>query len=447
MSGDRNFGMARLLHLAWPVVLSRAAQAVVGFCDALMVAPLGEDALAAATAGSLNVICMSMLPLGTAFIVQSYAAQMMGKHDVAGTRRFGWYGVLLAVVAGIVYAALIPAIGGLVGRLHYAPNVQGMMTEYIAIRFASIGAVVGIEAIGNWYGGLGNTRYQMAASLLMMVANVILNWMLIEGHWGAPALGVRGAAWASVFATVLGAALMLFLFVFRIGFAGRETLSLRASEFARMLRFGVPNGMNWFLEFSAFMFFINVVVADLGTATTAAMLAVIQVNSVSFMPAFGISSAGAILAGQAIGGGQAHEVGAILRRTLAAAASWQGGVGIVYLTCPAWLMGFFAPAEAGDFVRIGAILLALSAAWQLFDSAGMALSEILRSAGDTTFSLVARILVAWIVFVPLSYLFVTVYDGGAVAAMLAIIGYMALLAFVFWLRFRSGAWRDIRLTG
>src|SRR5690606_7666384 len=85
------------------------------------------------------------------------------------------------------------------------------------------------------------------------------------------------------------------------------------------------------------------------------------------------------------------------------------------LTCPAWLMGFFAPAEAGDFVRIGAILLALSAAWQLFDSAGMALSEILRSAGDTTFSLVARILVAWIVFVPLSYLFVTVYDGGASA--------------------------------
>src|SRR5690606_17040032 len=131
----------------------------------------------------------------------------------------------------------------------------------------------------------------MMASILMMFANIVLNWVLIEGHWGAPALGVQGAALASVIATALGFGLLLGLFLGRVGFTGPETLAFHGREFLRMLRFGLPNGLNWFLEFSAFMFFINVVVADLGTTTAAALLAVIQVNSVSFMPAFGISSA------------------------------------------------------------------------------------------------------------------------------------------------------------
>ena len=67
------------------------------------------------------------------------------------------------------------------------------------------------------------------------------------------------------------------------------------------MRFGLPNGLNWFLEFAAFQLFVNVVLASLGDTTVAALNAVIAVNSLAFMPAFGLASAGAILAGQAIG--------------------------------------------------------------------------------------------------------------------------------------------------
>ena len=103
---------------------------------------------------------------------------------------------------------------------------------------------------------------------------------------------------------------------------------LRGSEFLRMLRFGVPHGLNWFFEFSAFIVFLNVVVADLGTTVLAAMMVVFNINSVSFMPAFGLASAGAILSAQSIGNGKREEVASIAKTTVTAASIWQGLVGI-----------------------------------------------------------------------------------------------------------------------
>ena len=90
-----------LFTLAWPVILARAAQSVVGFTDAVFVASLGPDALAATGNGALNAFAVFMLPLGVAFIVQSFAAQLHGGGDVAKLRRYGWYGLGLAGLAQV----------------------------------------------------------------------------------------------------------------------------------------------------------------------------------------------------------------------------------------------------------------------------------------------------------------------------------------------------------
>ncbi|MGH1340727.1 MAG: MATE family efflux transporter [Nannocystales bacterium] len=455
MSRSR-FGYGALGRLAWPVVLSRSAQAVIGFSDALMTASLGEDALAATTAGSMNVMSLAILPIGTAFIVQSFASQLAGKGDVVGARRYGWYGLVLAALAGLVFAGVVPLVPGALSHLNYAPAVRAAMSDYLCVRLLSVAAIVGIEAIGNWYAGLGNTRYGMVAALLTMVCNVGLNWLLIEGNAGAPALGVTGAAWASVLASVVGFAVLLILFVARTGIPQPESPAPSTAadstlgEFWKMLRFGIPNGLNWFLEFAAFMFFVNVVVADLGTVATAALLATVQVNSLSFMPAFGLSSAGAILVGQAIGAEKQDEVPSILRRTLSTTCAWQLSVGVLYLLFPGPIMSLFSPDGAGDtaeIVIVGASALALSAAWQLFDAINMSVSEALRAAGDTAFSLYARLTVAWLLFVPGSYFAITVYGGGPSAAILAVVAYFAVLSAVMGWRFRTGRWRDIQLTG
>ena len=282
------------------MVLARSTQAVIGFCDALMIAPLGEDALAATTTGAMNAFSVAILPMGVVFIVQSFAAQLTGKGDLVGARRYAWYGLILSGVTALIGFAALPLIGPALGLMPFEAPVADLMTDYLVIRLLALGAMVGTEALGNWFGGLGNTRVQMIAGIVAMVVNVALNWVFIFGHLGAPALGVAGAALASAIASWLGFGVVAFAFARGWGGtrpAGGGALALRRSELMRVLRFGLPNGLNWFLEFAAFLLFINVVMADLGTTVLAAFMVVMSINSVSFMPAFGLSSSGAILVG------------------------------------------------------------------------------------------------------------------------------------------------------
>lgn len=447
-------GLTRtLLRLAWPIVLARSAQSVIGFSDALMTAPLGESALAAVTTGSLNFFAFVIFPMGLAYIVQSFAAQFKGRGDLPAARRYAHYGLFLAALFFVIGIGAVTVVDEFLALFPYTPEVRAPMRAYLAVRFTALGAVVATEVLGNWFGGLGNTRLQMIAGVVAMVFNVLLNYALIGGHWGAPALGITGAAWASVIATWAGLAVLLWAFVTHKVIGRVEgALNLNAKEFLRMLRFGVPHGFNWFLEFSAFWIFITVIVAKLGTVVLAAFMVVLQINSVSFMPAFGLSSAGAILAGQAIGEGQRDDVPRVLRRTLIITALWQGSVGLLYLLMPRLLISLFAPGNetAGSqatMIAVGRTMLALSAGWQLFDAAVISLGEILRAAGDTTWCLWARLVLAWAVFMPVAYYVVGVRDAGHVAAMYCLLGYVLLLAFVFAWRFRSGAWRSIDLTG
>ena len=439
-----------LLVLAWPVILARSSQSVIGFCDALMIAPLGEDALAATTTGAINVFSVIILPMGIAFIVQSFAAQFQGRGDLLGARRYAWYGLILGGIFLVLGAVSIPLVGPILHQFPYSPAVHQAMTDYVSIRLLAVGGIVGTEVLGNWYGGLGNTRLHMIASMLAMVLNVLGNWLLIEGNLGFPGLGVQGAAIASVIATWAGFALLAVIFLARWG-SERTTgkLQLSWAEFFRMLRFGTPNGVNWFIEFAAFALFLNLVIADMGAVVQAAMMVVIQINSVSFMPAFGISSSGAILVGQAIGRGEHDDVENIVGQTAAVTAIWQVSVGLVYVAIPAVLMGWFAPPteNSGEFLAVGASMLVISVAWQLFDAWAMSLSEALRAAGDTSWCMWARMTLAWLFFTPGALIAVRVLGGGPNTAMACLALYLALLAFALIWRFHSGAWRNIDLTG
>lgn len=437
--------MKELLLLAWPIVISRSTQVVVGMADAVMTAHLGESSMAATTAGSLNAVAALIFPMGVVFIVSSFASQYAGRGDLPSARRYGWYGLGVAALSQALMLPVILALPWMLGLLDYTAEVRSVMTMYMAIRLLSTGFAVGIEALGNYYGGLGNTAIAMRASLIAMALNLLLNYLLIEGRWGFPEMGVRGAAIGSVLGT-LGGFLYLLAAFLRDGKAV-ERSKLKLAEFLRMLRFGVPTGLNWAFEFYAFIAFINVVVAGLGTSSLAAMMAVIQINSVAFMPAFGLASAGAILVGQNIGAGKKDDVPALVRLTFIATSCWMGLAALAYLAAPGLLLQpFISPDNDGTFMRVGVTMLMMSAAWQAFDAAGMTLTESLRAAGDTSFPMWTRCLLAWGFFLPGSWIAVRGYGGGEFSAMLFLLGYLALLAIALYARFRGGAWRRIVLV-
>lgn len=434
-----------LLTLAWPIIISRASQTIVGLSDTLMVAHLGASALAAVATGGLNAMTVLILPMGITFIVQSFSSQLFGKGDLAGARRYGWYGLVVALFTFFLSLASLPAIDPVLDLLPYSDEVHALMAAYLRIRLLSVGPAIGIEALSNYYGGLGRTRPGMTANVVAMVLNVGANWLLIDGHLGFPALGVAGAAWASTASTLVAFA---GFFAFFLWEAKPETRArLKLDEFGRMLRFGLPSGFNWLFEFGAYVFFTNIVVAGLGTEVLAAMNSVMSINSAAFMPAFGLSSAGAILVGQAIGQSNKDEVPRVVRLTALTASAWMVSVGVVFFVGAGFLMGFFADGPgAQDVLVIGTKMLMLSALWQLFDAVGMSIAESLRGAGDTLFPMVARIALAWVVFVPGSYYSVRVLGWGYLGAVTWLLIYLVLLAGILFARFKAGSWRNIELV-
>jgi MATE family multidrug resistance protein len=442
----RGARLRALLALAWPMVVSRSSQVVVGIADAVMVAHLGAAALAATTAGATNAFAFFILPMGITFIVSSFSSQLFGMGDLGSARRHGWYGLAVAGLAQVVVLLALPFIPSVLGLFDYAPDVRAQMEGYLVVRLLSAGSVVGLEALGNYFGGLGKTRLQMRASVAAMVLTVAGNWILIDGHLGAPPLGVRGAALANTLSTGVAFVGLLAVFLWECNRHGVGRL--RRAEFLRVLRFGLPSGLTWFFEFAAYAFFVNVVVAGLGTTSLAALMAVIQVNSVAFMPAFGLATAGAILVGQAIGAGRRDRVGALVRLTFAVAVTWQSLVALTYLAAPDLILSVFAqdPASAEELLRAGRGMLVLSATWQLFDAAVNVLAEALRAAGDTSFTMWARVIVSWVVWAPGSWISVRLLGGGDAAAVAWLVLYLAVLALVLFLRFRSGAWRRIVLV-
>lgn len=439
--------VSTLLRLAWPMIVSRSTQTVIGISDSLLVAELGSAAVAATGTGAFNTFAILILPMGTMSIVQSFVAQLFGQRDLPGARRYAWYGLVLALQTQLVCMAGTLLVPLALAKFSYAADVRDLMTRYMQIRLMSGGAAMGIEALGAYYAGQGNTRLPMIASIFAMILNVALNWVLIRGHLGAPAMGVPGSALASSLATWIAFVAFFAFFVRERAARSTQAFAKSAREYGRMMRFGLPSGLNWFFEFFAFNVFINVVIAGLGTPALGAMMAVFNINGLSFMPAFGLASAGAILVGQSIGAGRKEDVPRMLVLTLRTSVLWQAGVGIAYLVIPRLLMAPFARGDdAAAMMDVGVRMVMLSSAWQIFDAVGMTTAESLRAAGDTTWPLAARLVLAWGLFLPGTFYTARFLHGTDVHAMLWIVAYMGLLALALWLRFRSGRWRKIVLT-
>jgi multidrug resistance protein, MATE family len=449
--------LLQLLTLAAPMVIARSAQTVVGFTDTAMVARLGETALSASSTGGMNAFNFLILPMGIMFVVQTFSAQFYGQDDVAAARRYAWCGLVIAAAAQLLVLCAYPLLPALAEHLPIDEAVRAPMLSYMKLRLLSALPAIGMEALGAHYGGLGNTTRPMIAQVIAMVLNVLLNVVFIYGvpALAIPAMGTDGAAIASSLATWLAFFAMLFWFSTHRGLpkpaerseSNKDTSKIRIPELQNLLKIGFPAGLNWFVEFTAFTFFINIVMGELGTTYIAAFMAVLQLSTVAFMPAFALSSAGAIFVGQAIGKKQHDNVPHAVWLTMRVAAVWMMSVALLFVALPqVWLRAIAGPDASILFIDVGIRVLWFAAAWQLADAVGIVLAEALRAAGDTAFTFWARASIAWGIFVPGAWWSVHKAGGSDVAAVSWLLLYLALLSVVLVKRFRSGRWRHLDIT-
>jgi MATE family multidrug resistance protein len=331
------------------------------------------------------------------------------------------------------------------------PGTQNLEVIYFQIMCLGAGPVVAQAALAGFFSGQGRTGLVMIITVSGNIINIILNYILIFGHLGFPEMGVTGAAIATLIATLVT------LFVFVIAAFGRDhetrfhVLSGWRPDvplFVRLLRFGVPSGLQYFVIYISVSVFI-LLVGRLGTITLAATSIAFNINMLAFMPMAGFGMAVMILVGQYQGAKQPHlsekSVYSGLHLTFIYMAVLAGS----YVFAPGFFLWPFAikadPASFGAIREITIVLLRFIALYCLFDTLSIAFASGIKGAGDTRFVMLMTFFLSLFGLAIPTYVVLDILHWGLYGAWSVFTAYIILLSLSFFMRFKGGKWRTMQV--
>jgi len=443
-AAPRAGGVREVAQLAFPIVLTQMSQTVMHVVDSIFVGRLGAAPLGALGFAGIWLWTVFSLFNGCATGVQTFVSQAHGAGEDERCGRWAWQGfyavVPVTAVALFAFAALAEP---LFARLGTSAELREQALAYLQVRPLGFTGFAIWIVLAAFFRGLGDTRTPLVATIVANLANAALAYGLVLGHFGLPAWGIAGAGVATSIAEWIGVAVLAGAFARRrLRRYGTRPVAPRAAEIRRFLRTGAPIGGQWVLDMSAFAIFTTLV-ARMGNAPMAATQAMISLLSMSFMQAIGIGLAATTLVGRYKGAGALDAALRSLRSALALALGLAAGVAALFLLLPEELIGLYS-ADA-DVLALARPLLALGAAFQLFDALQIVMSCGLRGAGDTRWPFVAQTLLAWALRLPLVWLFAFHWQAGVVGAWYAEFVFILSLAAALAWRFRSGAWREVSI--
>ena len=438
-------GIREVAVLAAPLVLTQILVTAMGVVDSVIVGRLGSAQLGAVGLGGMWVWTLTSFFVGTSTGVQTFVAQHhgAGRTDQCGT--WSWQGLASVVpLAGAVGCLIFIFADSIIQFLAPTDSIAPLATGYMRARSFGMMGITAASALSAFFRGIGDTRTPLIATLIANLANLFLDFGLVYGWFGMPRLGVVGAGIATSISEWIYFGIVAFVFL-RPSIAARFNTRFRApklDEIKRLWRTGIPIGGQWTIEMLAFAVFTTFV-ARLGDAPMAASHAFIQLLSLSFMQAVGISIATTTLVGRYIGAGQLAYVARTMRSSMILGCILAAVIAALFMLIPDFLIGIFS--KDPNVLRYGRPLLLVGALYQFFDAIAIVSDGALRGAGDTRWPFVARCLLAWTVFLPLAYLLAVPVGWGLTGAWLGGLGEIILLALFLALRFRSGAWRQIKI--
>ena len=437
--------LRELLLLAAPLALMQLSQILMGIVDAAFVGRLGAAELGAAAFANIWSWMIFSLFFGAASVVQTFVAQSHGAGDERGCGAWAWQG--LWVVAPATALAAIAAYFAAPFLLSHVGNPPEMVAPSIAYAQPSAIGMAALGVVFVWNGffrGIGDMRTPLIIGVIANVANGIGGYALIFGHFGAPKLGIAGAALATAASEFLYAAMLIFA-ASRPRIVARYDTRPRWPEraaFVRMVRTGLPIGGQWVFDAGSFAVF-TLILASMGAASVAASHSFIMLVNVSFMISLGVSSATQTLVGRAIGAREPELVVLALKNGMKVALTVSVALAIALTAVPELLMRIFT--NDPSVLSLGVSVLRLGAIFQLLDAVHIVAIGALRGAGDTRWPFLWQTALAWGVFVPLAWLFGVRMGHGLDGAYVGGVIYVALLAGGLLWRFSSGQWREMRI--
>ncbi len=445
-------GYREALQVAWPLIISTGSFTLMQFVDRMFLAWHSSTSIQAALPAGILSFTLACGFMALAGYANTFVAQYHGAGDKEGCSRSTAQGVWLALLSFPLLLLLIP-VGDWILRLSaHPPEVLREELTYFRILMAGSISIPLNAAISSFFTGRGDTRTNMVAGLVGNVVNIVLDYAWIFGHFGFPALGIAGAAYATI---VAGFVSPLILFALYFGKTLRRTYNTVATFrferelFMRLIRFGLPSGIQLFLDVSSFSVFV-LFTGRMGELALAVSNMAFSINMVAFMPLIGISIAASTLVGQYQGRRDAATAEKAGWTCFKIGVLYMTFVAITYLALPRFYFGLFMNrAEGGltmdDVMPLGRYLLAMMAAWGILDAANLIVSGALKGAGDSRFVMLYSSIGAWCVLVPVQWAMVRWFNAGILASWAWLTIYIMLLSSGFLLRFRSGAWKSIEV--
>jgi MATE family multidrug resistance protein len=291
------------------------------------------------------------------------------------------------------------------GRLGVHPAVMAQTLPFLrALTWGTLPLFL-YAALRRYLQGMGLVKPVMFALISANVVNAVGDWVLIYGRLGAPALGVTGSGWATTIARTYMAAVLIVYAVYHEfrHRTGLRHVSLRPhlARIARLVAIGFPAAVHVTLEVGVFAA-ATTLAGMLDPVALAAHHIVLDVASVTFMIPLGLSSAGAVRVGQALGRGEAVAAGHAGWTALALGATFMAAAGLVMAAFPARLASLFTTDPA--VVATAATLMLVAAAFQLFDGLQGVSTGTMRGTGDTHTPMICNLVAHWVIGLPLGYL-------------------------------------------
>ena len=392
------------LALALPIIVGQVSQMLMGVIDSVMVGHVGTVPLAASAFASGVFTLFFMIGIGLLMPVAVLASREHGAgNDAAGA---GWlkHGIALGLVTG---AAEVVAMFGLAtGFYHFGqpPEVLAVVNPFYALITVSIVPALLFQVFRQFAEALGRPWMPMAIMLGGVALNILLNWVLIYGHLGAPALGLTGAGWATLISRI---AVLVVIYAwlrrapaFRRAWPASWFGGLTGERFREMLRIGVPASVMLLFEAGAFVS-ATVMMGWIDAVSLAAHQIALSCSAFTFMVPLGISMAVSMRLGKAVGEGRTTAL-----RSIGFGA---GGMACVFMSLSAvffalggsWLARGFVDDPA--VIALAARLLIVAAVFQLFDGLQVVGSGALRGLADVKIPAAISFVAYWLLAIPGGY--------------------------------------------
>jgi MATE family multidrug resistance protein len=405
--------LAALAQLAIPVVLSELGWMAQGVVDTIMVGALGPAAIGAVAVGNAVFYTPSLFGIGLLLSLDTMVAQAYGRKDYDDCHRWLAQGIYLAAFITPILMILVACASFGFTLAGITPEVAIPGAAYLRMLDWSLLPLLIYGATRRYLQGVGQVR---VITLTYIGANLINwggNWVLIYGHFGFPAMGVRGSALSTVIARVMMALSL-------VGFAWRyerrrghplfkHWASPQLDRIRRLMRLGLPAAGQIILEVGAW----NMATLSAGFLSPVALAThqiAINYASITYMVPLGISAAAAVAVGHAVGAedkARARRAGWL---ALALGSSFMLLAGIVFLVAPTPLIELFT--HDPQVLAVGPSLLWIAAAFQIFDGVQTVCTGALRGLGETRAPMIANFVGYWILGLPLGLILCFVLKWG-----------------------------------